>query len=257
MELSKNFLGTIRQYKRELDFTDVELEKRAKLYMETCADKFYKGDIVYNSGYGKSRADGYMTSDGKKPFGEVIAKVLIAENFVVPVDKACTYNHKDERKAAMESLKGVYKTIGEMRAYCGKSETRLMHVLAMLERVGNYTVVDYQIPTTNGQKDNVDILLKKDGDFYMTEAKRFLSTESLVRCVLEIQTYYSKLNPRFYEMYECTPDNLKKAVMFDKGSFAYKQLSYPWAKQLLDKFDIRVLILSETKDGYLITEKKI
>lgn len=135
------------------------------------------------------------------------------------------------------------------------SETRLMHCLCKKYKTGNYTCIDYQIPTTNGTRNNIDILLKKDDNLYMVEAKTFGSNESLLRCVLEIQTYYMKLNERFYDKY-CSGNKelLKKAVLFDTDSFAYKQLKEDWAKKLLLKFDIIVLKLQRNNENFYIEE---
>ena len=253
MKLSQKFLGGIQQYKYTLDFSSSELADRVKLYLTKCPEILYRSDIIYNSGCGKSRPDGYVTRDGV-PFGEVITNVLLCEEFAVPTDKDCTYN-SGSRSADTQSRRKTYCDFTAQKAYCGNNETKLMHVLAMQGKAGEFRVVDYQVTTTNGQKDNIDIILEKNGNVYITEAKKFFSTESLVRCVLEIQTYYQKLNSRFFEKYECSADTLKKAVLFDEGSFAFKQLkSGSWAKKLLKKFDITVLLLSEKENCYHIAE---
>lgn len=255
MKESNRSLGTIRQLQGVLDFSDSELAARVRLYIEKCGDKLYCGDIVRNSGVGKGREDGYRTKEGR-PFGEVITEVLLDSDWTVSPDAGCTYN-EGRRKQDTEARRKKYPTFREQKAYCGDSETKLMQILAVRGRVGDFDVIDYQIPTSNGRTDKIDILLKKDGVWYMTEAKRFGSSESLVRCVLEIQTYYKKLNDRFYDRYGCKREALRRAVLFDEKSFAYKQLSYPWAKKLLDKFSVTVLVLSETENGYTVKEKTV
>ena len=254
MKLAEKSLGGIQQYQGVLDFSDLELAERVKLYLLKCPQLLYRSDIVYNSGYGDSRPDGYVTREGVA-FGEVITNVLLNEDFNVPVDKNCTYN-EGKRKREIEAKKIKYSNFAAQKAYCGNNETKLMHVLAMQGDAGKYRVVDYQVPTTNGTTDKIDIVLASGGNVYITEAKKFGSSESLVRCVLEIQTYYQKLNDNFFEKYKCTRTSLKKAVLFDEGSLAYKQLSYDWAKQLIEKFDITVLILSETDCEFSIETYK-
>ena len=255
MELCKDRdLDGIRQYKGVLKFSNRQLADRVKLYLEQCPHLLYRSDIVYHSGYGKSRSAGYVTEE-KIPFGEVIANVLIDNELNIAVDKKCTYN-SGIRKNITEKRRKDIGTFSARKAYCGNSETKLMHVLAMQETVGEYRVVDYQVPTTNGKADKIDIVLEKDGDIYITEAKRFGSSESLVRCVLEIETYYRKLNERFFEKYECGKSELKKAVLLDINSFAYRQFNSEWAKRLIKKFSIKVLILSETASVYTIEESQ-
>lgn len=247
----------IPQCKGKLVFSSAELADRVKLYLEKCPQLLYRGDVVCHSGHGLSRPDGYVTRENIA-FGEVITDVLCNEKFVIPVDKDCTYNSGNREKATADR-KEKYRDFAAQKEYCGNSETKLMHVLAMRGSAGKYDVKDYQVPTTNGNCDKIDIVLKRGNNIYITEAKRFESHESLARCVLEIETYYQKLNERFYEKYDCTfgtlkrTNTLKKAVLFDESSFAHKQLRFcDWAKRLIEKFDIQILTLSETESGYSI-----
>lgn len=255
MKLSKTKkpLGGIAQNEDALDFSLAELVEQVKLYLKTCPELLYRADIVVNSGYGesKSRRRGYLTRGEKIPFGNVIATTVLREGLAVSEDKECTYNPGErERDTAQRRID--YPDFAAREVYCENDETKLMHVLAMQGEVSGYRVLDYQVPTTNGGKDNIDVVLEKGEEVYITEAKRFGSPESLVRCVLEIQTYYMKLNDTF-DIGGCTKKTVKKAVLVDEGSFAFQQvIKEAWAQKVLDEFQITVFILSRGDHAYEI-----
>ncbi len=180
------------------------------------------------------------------------------------VDKLCEYNPGD-RLAKRKELGRILKDVDKIDNYIldiergspdPRMEERMCHILFAQQFVSDFEVLDYQIPTTNNPKihDNIDLLLKKGDVVYMTETKKFSTTckrfgkevskETLIRCVLEIQTYYQKINNKFFDVYKINDKTkLKKAVLLDEDMEAYKELSEPWAKDLLDLFDITVLKL--------------
>ena len=60
------------------------------------------------------------------------------------------------------------------------------------------TVLDYQIPLKNSRYDigvgKIDLISLKDDTLYLLELKRSDSKETLLRCVLEIYTYISRVD---------------------------------------------------------------
>ena len=264
-ESTTNHNGIV-QYNSKLHFNEQEIKDRVRLYFEKAPDKLYKSDIVVNDKKTTTRSNGYLTADGKS-FCEIIAKEVVRNKneWKVQKDENCTYND-GKRTQMLERLRttecaDVYKSL----EYClsknsnSYSETRLMHCLCAQVDLGEFKAVDFQVTTTNSKKDNVDIILEDDACVYMVEAKTFGSNESLLRCVLEIETYFRKLNQRFFEKY-CKGKELKKAVLFDKESWAYKQKDEWWAKELLKAFDVTVLELSsitKTKQNGKFIVKKV
>ena len=114
--------------------------------------------------------------------------------------------------------------------------------------------IDYQYPVflqskkNNSQYDEslngqgkVDLIYKRNGFVYLVELKNDTSEETLLRCVLEISTYYNLINKaRFSKIYGCSKDAIKKAVMIFEGTQPYLELvelkagKRPHLKQLVD-----------------------
>lgn len=247
----------IPQYVEELEFTEEELIARVKDYLTRLPEKLYCGDIVCKDKRTKlkRRANGYLTADisAPKTFCEVICETVLASPFNVKEDKSCTYN-EGSRANKIEELKNELVDMSKMKEYYDESETKMVHCLCVQKNISGYTTVDFQVPTTNGSSDKIDLILEKDGIVYMTEVKKFNSDETLLRCVLEIQTYYQKLNNNFFQKYKCTEKTLKKAILIDEDSFAHKQLSLEWAQKLIndERFGVEVLTLSRDDKAFYI-----
>ena len=250
---------------KTLELSEQELKDRVKVYLQKCPDLLYKGDIVTKDKKASTRENGYLTTDTKKPFCEIITNILLKEKLnIQKIDEQnATYN-LGSRKEKIENLSSNFD---ENLKYCtnekGKvSETKLVHCLCKQKNFADYTAVDFQIPTKNSGKDNIDFLLKDINNyFYMVEVKTFNSDESLLRCVLEIETYFRKINNNFYSRYKILNDEnnqykLKKAVMFDKDSFAFENLSTSWGQSLIKYFEITVFLLSKAKNKFVIEKFK-
>ena len=124
-----------------------------------------------------------------------------------------------------------------------------MQCLCAQGNVGKFYAIDYQVPTVDYGHDKIDLVLKCGGDHYITEGKKFGSNESFLRCVLEIQTYYANLSEQFLKNNGWELDKVKKAVLVDGDSFAYKQFkTEKWAKELTIAFDVQVLLLSHDEN---------
>ena len=173
-------------------------------------------------------------------------------------DEKCTYN-RGKRVGMREKLQKRLGDMVKLEHYIretNRHEERMCHCMFAQRRVGDFEVIDYQVPTTNGGHDKIDLILEKDVTVYITEAKYFNSTETLLRCVLEIQTYYQKLNGEFYNVYDIKKMNLKKAVLISKNTLAYEQCEKEWGQELLKAFDITLLILSRDNAKFHISVKK-
>lgn len=258
MKLSeKQSKWEIPQYVEELKFTEKELIARVKDYLTHLPEKLYCGDIVCKDKRTKleRRANGYLTADTQKTFCEVICETVLASPFHVKEDEKCTYN-AGSRADKIKELKDKLINMSKMKEYYGESETKMVHCLCVQKNISGYTTLDFQVPTTNGGSDKIDLILKKDDMVYMTEVKKFNSDETLLRCVLEIQTYYQKLNKDFFDKYKCTEKTLKKAILIDESSFAHNQLSLEWAQRLVhdERFGVEVLILSRDDKSFYIKQ---
>lgn len=247
-----------------MKYTEQKLKDKTYAILRSNPLNLYTDKIVVEDKKCIGRKE-YLTSDTKKSFKEVIVSVLEEYNqnnsrWTLGIDenKECTYNKFPQRIDGLrkKQLDSLYDEYIEQ----GKKEDRLVHCMCHSRRSDGlykdgFATIDYQITTKNAGKENIDLFLKDEQYYYMTEVKYFNSIESLLRCVLEIETYYEKLNPRFFELYSLTPDKLKKAVLVDAESLAYKEKDLPWAKKLIEKFDIVMLELIKEGEEFII--KKI
>lgn len=255
MKLSNLQIGGLRQYIYTLKFSEQELIERVCEYLSSSPEHLYHGDIVVNDKRSKLRPHGYITTDGKL-FCQVIADYTIENGLNISPDETCLYSKgcRDDIRHTLNYLKadpaGIIK-------YCNateRHEERLCKCLYVCG-AGDFEVLDYQVPTRNSGHDKIDLILRKGETTYITEVKFFGSDESLLRCVLEIETYYKKLNENFYGKYNCSKNSLKKAILIDKTSFAYSQTGCDWAKRLTKKFDIDILIISMVDGAFTIDFK--
>ena len=219
-------------------------------------EPWYTSKLVYESYCGRAAKYIYEKCEKTKkiPF--------------IDVDQKCTYNKREEREKRRTDEK-VRAQMQDQDGYItatNRHEERMCHILFVQQYVSDYEVLDYQIPTRNGGHDKIDLLLKKGDEVFMTETKKFsqiekdlnkeASKETILRCVLEIQTYYQKLNEKFYEIYEIDDKTkLKKAVLVDEYTQAFKQFkNEKWAKEILELFDIKLLKLDRKDKTFTIQQ---
>lgn len=259
--------------------TEKELNKRVDEILEKGPETLYQDCVVCKDQYvenvnskGRFKNHTCTTSDTEKLFLNVITEIVCKRGNLgvkkVNAEKignlpVATYN-PGSRETTIKNLQKEENFVGKtllekFNNYCkhGKedssstSETRLVQCLCFnpKQKESEIKPVDYQIPTTNGQKDNIDLLLQKGEDFYITEVKTFESRESILRCVLEIETYFEKLNNNFLARYKIKSwKNVKKAILIDQASKALwlnKNGEWQdWAKKLLNTFNIKVFLLN-------------
>ena len=111
-------------------------------------------------------------------------------------------------------------------------------------------ILDYQIPMKNSNEDKgikaIDFINFKNNILYLSEIKAPNSKESLLKAILEIQTYYqivckSKLKKDF----NIDEDVLiKKSIVIYSNTKAYKQFQNNiYIKKLIYLFEIEVIVL--------------
>lgn len=252
MKVTDEKVGGIPQLSGALSFTEKSLIQRVDEYLDTAPEHLYHGDIVKNDKRTVTRPNGYYAESLEREnpsFCEVIAMRVLEKGLNIAPDEQCIYSRGERAKIVEgKAFREMKHDMAKMEKYCAvkdeeQKEERMVHCFFNEGEIDGYTVLDYQVPTTNGGSDKIDLVMRKDGVVYITEVKRFGSDESFLRCALEILTYRKKLNGRFFEAYDCTEKTLKLAVLIDGSSFAFKQLSQPWAQKL--KAEITVLELSK------------
>lgn len=120
------------------------------------------------------------------------------------------------------------------------------------------TIIDYQTPLKDKQKDNagkIDLLAYDECDVLrILELKKPGSKETLLRCVLEGYTYFLTVAQRKllsdFQLAECK--KLKVCPLFFKDSLQYKEYEQmlagyrPHLMALIDKLDEELFLLSES-----------
>jgi hypothetical protein len=111
-------------------------------------------------------------------------------------------------------------------------------------------ILDYQVPMKKSNEDKgvkaIDFINLKNNILYLSETKAPNSKESLLKAILEIQTYYqivskSKLIKDFH-----INDNvlIKKSIVIYSNTKAYKQFQNNiYIKKHIDLFEIEVIVL--------------
>lgn len=141
-----------------------------------------------------------------------------------------------------------------------KEEIEAIHMFAELKEC----VLDYQVPLTERKgeytpgdkpkgRGDIDLLLKLDGALYLTELKgKSCPKESLLRAVLEIETYYRMVDKDLLKaQYGCADLPLKKAILLHKDDSCrpyqewLNKKDFPHVHKLLSKWKIQVFTVEE------------
>lgn len=112
-------------------------------------------------------------------------------------------------------------------------------------------LVDYQVPLKNKRADKagkIDFIYEKDGQFCLAEIKMATNEESVLRAILEIQTYYQLVNKeKLLEDFGKTADTpvRKKVVLFKFSKAYYQWITTKDLRDLAEKLGVEVLFLKD------------
>ena len=176
----------------------------------------YKNKVVYRTG---------RTSDSSELYTEIMAQELLKK-----VGNLYTIN-KITRKESYY----IATHTGEPDSKAQEETEKLLAIdLFKFGKEFDYIgkIFDYEVPlkNSNGDKDvgKIDLIAKKENTVTLLELKAQNSKETLLRCVLEVFTYWKTLDHQKF-LYDFKDKNLsqdhiiKKAVLVFEGSSAYKQ----------------------------------
>lgn len=208
--------------------------------------------------------------DGKTvrvPYIEIIAEYIInTKKFSVNEYLCDRENFKfDQRESATEGTeKGLCREWYEKRKFSDDPNEN--------ERIGNELGIPFEceLNIVKGTKVNVDLVsyleAGEDSTLYLIEVKGkkkngvYCSDETLLRCALEIETYWESLHPKFDQMIhdlseerkidlsKINANRVKKAILVPSDSRAAKQFlneKYKNVHALLKKWDIKVVIFDK------------
>lgn len=193
-------------------------------------DQLYKAKIINYSG---------KTGDTNEFFTEIIAEELLRldiKNRMKEINEVVR-----EKGYRVASHNGVVTTQHKEEASNRKEERYAIQLFNWSQRgkvfdhIGK--VIDYQVPLKNSNTDKglgkIDLISLVEDSFYVIELKIKENKETLLRCVLEIATYYQVLSKaKFLDSYSKEMDTdkmIKKAVLIVSDSSQHKEML-----QLLD-----------------------
>lgn len=230
--------------------TYTENEVRAKveqyLAMGNIAE-LYQQDFV---GYTGNVPDG-----SKRQYCEIIAEILLQD-----------INHGKNKLNDISTV--IRKQSYKMKTHHGnrlgaKKTSRVEEWIAkdMFEKSYDVigTVFDYQVPLKGKQSDKnvgkIDLISNNGNNVYLLELKREDNTESILRCVLEIYTYYKQLqhNKFLTDFYLSEKSEIIPAILVFRNSKQHCQFMSESknVKALMKKLGVKIFTIKPT---YSITE---
>lgn len=213
-------------------YTEKEITEHIDKALET--EDLYKAKSLNYTG---------CTSDTKESYEELTAKYLLQNDInkyftkFVPIDRKEGYKVKSHHISNLQREKYFAKGLKDC------------------EIQGLGKIIDFEIPlntSTVPKCGNIDIISKDDTSktIHIIELKHSTNTETVLRCILEISTYYQRLNKkRFLENFDAVGYKIQKTVLVLQGSNAGKELKkikagkYPYFKQLAEQLDVDLFTL--------------
>ena len=261
METLKKLLGEEKARKRNKTESDLygvidNLQKNNKL------DILYDNDIVKYTSRVKGLDDVLCI--------EIISKYLF-ENKIFYYDKNKNSNYsRGERIKIRDEIKNkdFFDYINELSYGIGKKnmmEDRICQCMFSQEKVSDCNVIDFQIPLINGGSNNIDIMFVRNDKCHICEAKKFGSPETLLRCILEIETYYQQIDwQNFDKEYGFDKNHVAKTILIPKDSEAYKEYvlmmggHLPYLGALFKQFNITLYSfdLDRKNNKFIIMEEQ-
>jgi len=210
-------------------------------------EEFYKNEILNYSG---------KTSDTKELYSEVIAEELLKLDI-----KNKIKNIKEITRQNSYHVKSHDGQVTTNHSKCNSNRTEEWFALELFNeskqgRIFNKlgSIIDYQVPLKNKRDDNagkIDLISKDEKNIYLIELKIKESKETLLRCILEITTYFQLLDKnKFLSDYKEDKD-IKKAVLIVKDSPQEEELKSinngerNYLKQLMSDLDVQVFVINE------------
>lgn len=205
---------------------------------------------------------GGKLSDNKITYSEFFARVLIEQGIIeklaniTPINREKSYKVEHDAKVDVESNRGeeifAKKLIQKEKDY---------------SEIGRF--IDYQVPLKGKQADNagkIDLVsYNKDSNVvYLHELKLFQNSDTLLKCILQIETYYRLLNhEKFKKSFNFKEEvKIKKSLLIFENSDQHKEIENladtSALKELIKKLDINIfLIIVDIKDIKRVNNLKV
>ena len=221
-----------------MKYTKSEILEKIK---DVDLEELYTNDVINYLG---------KTSDTKEKYSEVISKEIFDNKSkydfskIKTIERTRTYNANHSGEYNPNSSRR--EEIIAMKMYNNKK----------YDFLGN--ILDYQVPlkdTKNTKAGKIDLISYKDNTLYLIELKNDRSKETLLRCILEITTYYNQVNRTKLLKDYSLPKNTKvqKAILIFKETKPYTFIEDEYVNKLIKKYDIE-LFIGEVDEKFLINK---
>lgn len=184
----------------------------------------------------------------KTPVTEAIADVLLRNDLLCSIKKIT-------RKASFFT--------GHSKEMAIPHSNRREEILAIELYKACPFVVDYQVPLKSKRTDiagKIDLMLQKNDALFLSELKAEKSEESLLRAVLEVETYWRILDEdkllKDFSNHEIQAVTVKKAIIIFRESRQAKELENPifsTVVSLMELYDIEVICADDLKEMSVLT----
>ena len=230
------------------------------LFKELLKNKktLYKGVLHKSDGKESKRCinwKSYPSDDSKRKFIDIFAEYLNVNeifDFEEIVDYT-NYNGRESRKELHDREIELFKNyknywVTPSKGKNGKlkrmDEDKMCHCFFHAKKISDFVCEDYQIPLVDGGANNIDFMMSKGNVLYICEVKKFEAPETLLRCVLEISTYFQQLNIEKFQKVYSGFEKIQTTILVPIDSEAYKEYkeisNYPNLQELMHKLDVIV-----------------
>lgn len=197
---------------------------------------------------------GVTNDQNAESYSEIIAELLENDIFgkfsqIKPIDRE---NYRGEHDGETENQTNRKEEIfaKKLFKYCKSGKK--------LNKIGK--ILQYQIPLKEKLKDKagkIDLVSYNESEkiAYLIELKYKNNEETLLRCVLEIATYYQLLNmENFKESYpELKNSVIKKGILVFKDSSQHNEIKEikdrSSLKTLIKKLEVEIFIIDDIDDS--------
>jgi hypothetical protein len=211
-------------------------------------EEFYKNKIINYRG----------CTEDKKEYTEIIAEELL--NLNIKVKMSSINEIVREKGYCVKSHNGIVTTKNNSLP---SNRTEELFALKLFNESKNGTifnklgkVIDYQVPLKNKRDDKVgkiDLISATDDDIFLIELKTEKNKETLLRCILEISTYYQVLSKsKFIKSYpnqfkNLSERNIKKAILISENSPQYNESKVikNSMKKLIADLQVEIFVINE------------
>lgn len=213
---------------------------------------------------------GETRDDNKQLFTEIIAEELLKSDITKKLNSLSPIKRKDYYVGTHD---------GNIARQTYRREEILAKRLFNYSREGNDLgelgkIFDYQVPLKSVRDDNagkIDLvsLNVKASTAWLVELKWQNSKETLLRCALEIATYYQLLDKDiFIKSYKNNLNGLEtgciyKAVLVDEGGLQHEEIKEmkngkrPRLKELVNSLDITLFLLKESGPEFTVEKVQL